>query len=332
MQNGVGYLKIFKFFFAPLVRVHLQIMVMKKRFLYLLFFVQIFAFAQNLKTIPGLWWMQLPLINPAASAANSELNAAVGTHLYPNGNLFTYGNEAFGSIDVLLDKMHSGVGFSYFSNNINQILNPKESFFMYQRFGLNYNYQINLPNSASLAVGTRVELVRQSWNYLNWLTPSGEIDPSLMPANGHGSDVNIGFGLHYQSELLMAGASIMPAANVFDGANFITPSSDLQFYGGYFPRISEEFVLETHALVSFYGINADASALASIAAQLRYNDLLYAGLGFNFEQDAFNTIQVLLGVNISRKMRLQYTYLFDLSEITFGNTHAICLQYRIAKS
>jgi type IX secretion system PorP/SprF family membrane protein len=288
------------------------------------------AYAQPIKMIYNQWWLQLPQLNPAASAVADNLNAAIGSRLGKN-DFSVDGSLLYARIDGRINAINSGLGFSYFNSNPEALGNRDTLYFMQQRFMFNYNYQFTFANQSVLSAGVAFDIIRNSWNW-DWFPPDNSNDPALPPGNGMGNDMNLGFGLHYQAEKLYAGLSFMPAFNLLDQANLIDPQNELYAYLGYRPQLSTLLDLELGLLFNYTDDESSASSNLSANAKLWLLNMFYAGVGFGHFVNSPNNVDILVGIEIYQRLSIHYGYIVMLSELSLANKnqHVISIQYRIS--
>lgn len=287
--------------------------------------------AQPIKQIYNQWWLQLPQLNPAASAVADDLNAAIGSRLGKN-DFNIDGSLLYARVDGRLNAINSGLGFSYFNSNPEALGNRDTNYFMQQRFMFNYNYQFTFANQSVLSAGVAFDIIRNSWNW-DWFPPSNSNDPALPPRNGMGNDMNLGFGLHYQAKKLYAGLSFMPAFNLVDQANLIAPQNEIYAYLGYRPQLSELLDLELGLLFDYTDGEFNASSDISANAKLWLLDMFYGGVGMGHLTNSPNVVDVLVGLEVHHIFSIHYAYIITISDLSLANPnkHAISLQYRIGR-
>jgi len=279
--------------------------------------------------IANQWWLQRELFNPAASGIDTKLSTAIGGRIggYAEPSVF-FGNNYYGRIDGKLSSINSGIGFSYFTQNPEYLLDSVTNYLTRQRFALNYNYQFTLANNAVLALGFSADVIHNYWN-LNWLPPDNPNDPFLPPQNGAGSDVNLGFGVMYQAKNWHIGISMMPSINLIDEVNLSYPFQVYYLTSAVKAHFNDHFAVEGGLL---FAIDEDSYYLFNPNLKLWLNDAHYLGVAVSRGDFFWESNDLLLGLTLWKHWSIHYTYSFLQSD-SFrppSNSHTIGLQFALA--
>lgn len=282
--------------------------------------------AQERNYINSQWWLQRPLINPAASGVGYTFQAAAGSRLGADNYDLGDGSLLYGRVDGKINAINSGIGFSYFNNNPEQLGNDGGNYNLRQRFLLNYNYQIEFANQTTLALGTSLEVIYNSWNIL-WLPPSNGNDPALTPPSGDGTDINIGFGAYYSGNNWHVGLSMVPAINLKDDNNLVDSENMYYFTAAYNFNITDKVSIEPGILA--HTIHFKTSYNFNLKAW--YDRAYYAGVGVNLDGDYPDSYDLLLGIQIIHGLSFQYAYNSIISDISslIPNRHVISIVYQL---
>ena len=280
-------------------------------------------------SITNQWWLQQPLLNPATSGINNKISAAIGSRL---GGTKTQveGSVSYMRLDAKLNGINSGIGFSYFNNNPEYLLNnDSANFIMRQRIALNYNYQFTFDDASILSIGTTLDIERIAWSLDVY--HGSPINPIIPPQNGPGNDINLGFGIFYKAANWNAGVSLVPSINLLDEINLNTPSPSLQFMASIDQHLENNLSLQSGVLFGFPTEQPLASNYyLNVFMKLWFaNGNIYAGLAYNSIPTSPESIDLLLGLNLGKRLALHYAYAIAISNYAGVNTnrHILSLSY-----
>ena len=210
-------------------------------------------------------------------------------------------NTFTGIYEIKLESLNSGVGGGY----LEDVIGLSSS----KRIYLNYAYHLELENSlisfGAATVFNHVEFHKG----LN--APQTETNVTLDPniSSGHGTKLNINFGLTYKREKLEIGLSSTQINEpTYNEINFKNTRHYFTF-ASYDLKLSNQFDLKP----SFY-FKSDGEAWgAELNSLFTYKKQYWMGLTYRHK----NTVAFQLGVDIKEKYRVGYAY--DYATSTLGN-------------
>ncbi len=275
--------------------------------------------------IPQQWWVQKPLLNPAASGLSGKLDAAMGSRLGGFQSQFE-GILSYARVDGRIDGINSGIGFSYFNNNPEYLFAKDSNFVMRQRLAFNYNYQFTFSKNSILSLGVVFDIERVAWQIDGH--PANPGNPSIPPQTGTGNDFNLGFGIFYQARFWQAGVSLVPAINLEDQVNLNDPNPKLNIMiSGRYP-FDNDLAIEGGTLISIPENQID---IITLNTKIWLANAYYAGVAFTYQYNFPDSFDLLLGLNLLNRFDVHYVYSIGLSDLANinANRHIISLQYRI---
>ena len=254
-------------------------------------------------------------VNPAYTGSKDALNISGLTRqqwLGIDGAPRTYG--LFAHTPLANDKIGLGIGMSHETIGTNQV-----------SIGyLNFAYRIRLSRGI-LALGLKGSVGYYDPRYYEIVnvTP-GDIGFDTAES---GVAFNFGFGAYYYSQNFYLGFSIPRMLNsvYIDGVNDRFDISDWTYYlqGGYVYDVNPDFSIMPSAMLK---LTSGASPQLNVSLMgLAWNTLW---LGADYRTD--NSLAAIVGVQISKSLRVMYSYGFDLDNTYnqwLGGTHEISISY-----
>lgn len=285
------------------------------------------GFGQNF-FIPEQWWVQKPLLNPAASGLSGKLDAAMGSRLGGFQSQFE-GILSYARVDGRIDGLNSGIGFSYFNNNPEYLFAKDSNFVMRQRLAFNYNYQFTFSENSILSLGIVLDIERVAWQIDGH--PANPVNPAIPPQASAGNDFNLGFGIFYQSRFWQTGVSLVPSVNLKNEVNLNTPNPKFHILAsGHYP-FENDLAIAGGVLVS---LQEDTHHIINLNTKIWLANAYYAGIAVTSQKNYPDSFDLLLGLSLLNSFQVHYTYSIGISDLANinANRHIISLQYRIAKS
>lgn len=298
--------------------------IMKKGMTIFLFLLGCSSIMAQQFFIPNQWWIQKPMLNPAASGTSGKLDAVMGSRLGGFRNAFE-GSLTFGRVDGRIGAINSGWGVSYFNNNPEYLFVTDSNFVMRQRLAVNYNYQIQLGEHVLMSLGAVLDVHRVAWQ-LDFFG-NGPNDPAIPPQAGPGHDVNIGFGVWFQGKNWQLGASSVPAINLIDEVNLNDPVNTLFIHASGRIPLDEDIDIAAEMLYA----NSQLTQIVNANLAVWIANAYYAGVGVTYQRNYPDSFDMMLGLSFMNRFRLHYVYSIGISELSNinANRHIISLQYRI---
>jgi type IX secretion system PorP/SprF family membrane protein len=188
-------------------------------------------------------------------------------------------------------------------------------------------YRLGL-KSGTLSFGLQLGLVSLSENLSQLNLQS---DQQFMVSSGKKTAPNLGFGMYYSTNKWYGGISIprmiYNRIDVASGSTELQNSFNVDYFhyyitGGGVVNLSNAIKLRPNAMMK---VVKGAPAQLDINANLLFNDMIWAGLGYR-TGDAMN---LMLGAFINKQLRIGYSYDYTLSALQDYNTgsHEIMIGY-----
>jgi type IX secretion system PorP/SprF family membrane protein len=184
-----------------------------------------------------------------------------------------------------------------------------------------YHFQIG---SGKLGVGLDVDFLQHSIDG-KFIPPDGTtiIDPAIPQASVNGTAFDMGGGLYFHSEKLYIGASATHLLESQVDLDKFKKEFKRHYYGmiGYSFDLSPSLALKP----SFFVKNVTDNTTMDFNLNLHINNRFWIGGSYRTE----DAIVAMLGLNITDKLRLGYSYDITTSDIkTYSDgTHEIMLGY-----
>ena len=185
-------------------------------------------------------------------------------------------------------------------------------------------YHFGLGGSAKLGVGLDFDFLQHSIDG-TFIPPDGNtvIDPAIPTKSVSGTAFDMGGGLYFHSEKLYIGVSATHLLESKVDLDKFKKEFKRHFYGmiGYSFDLSPSLALKPSIFVK----NVTDNTTADFNLNLHINNRFWIGASYRTE-DAF---VALLGLNITEKLRLGYSYDFTTSNIKkySDGSHEIMLGY-----
>jgi len=254
-------------------------------------------------------------VNPAFAGSSEAiclhaLYRAQWVNFDGNPKTFVFGADA-----PLLDNK-VGVGLSVLSDKIGY-----ESTLMGKLAGA-YHFTIG---SGKLGVGLDFDFLQKTLDGSKFNPPDGKNvdDPAIQYSSVNGTAFDMGAGLYYHSEKLYIGASASHLLEAKVDLGKSTNEFKRHFYGmiGYSFDLSPSLALKPSVFVK----NVTDNTTLDFNLNLHINNRFWIGAGYRTE----DAIVAMLGLNITDKLRLGYSYDITTSNIKkySDGSHEIMLGY-----
>lgn len=230
------------------------------------------------------------------------------------------------NVNVPIKALRGGVGLS--------IVNDQIGFFNNISARLMYGYQLQL-SDGTLGIGLGATFLNNQINGTEWIpadyaSPGGGFDPTLPNIQGNGFQVDMNFGVYYQSQNIWGGISstrvIESATDVesnIPGVNtFLRNSRHYYLMGGYNWAIpASNWELRPSTLVKL----ASGSTTFDFNVMGVYNNKFWGGVTYRL-QDA---VVAMIGWQATPDLRLGYSYDVGTSALSTNGSgsHEIMANY-----
>ncbi len=293
-----------------------------------LLFSSAFVQAQQTSYNANFYWLQLPLINPAASGVQESVDLALGSSFSTNNSYSS--NPLFFRADFKIAAINSGLGISYFNNNYSDLLDEStsEPLSYSQTIRINYNYQFSL-FTGTLSLGINGQYKRSSWNFPSFIPPDTPIDPELGEKSGYEEAWGIGFGTQFTKEKWHLGISYSPVFT--NNTQLYNDYSNLHTFfatGAYKFSLLKNWQIEPGVNVS---INSVAT-ITSIYTQFIFYKWAFLGASLVQGGNQPDMVTPFAAIKIVNRLYVQYGYTMLISDLNskFSNQHSLTLRYSIA--
>ncbi len=257
--------------------------------------------------INNQFWLQMPLLNAAASGVFNDVEAASGIQFggtQASTNIIdAVTPEIFCRADIFVDKLNSGFGLNYYNTNLSQLFSPTNNFVTEQRIGLNYNYQLRFNQNNLLSAGLCLDMKIKNWN-----------SELMYPETGKETAHNLGAGLLFKNKYWFAGASFLPVWRIkeYDFAEYyinlftLTAGADIPIN----QRIKiSSGINYTSGNYTIWAFNANLS--------LKFEDIFYAGAGIQKGNYYNESWQLFIGLQVSNNLLIHYSYGHIFNDFNF---------------
>ncbi len=256
------------------------------------------------------FWNTKNLFNPATSGLNYKHQATllarwqwVGANGAPDSQLASY--------SVKLDKLHGGIGVSYFRDKI--------GFSIQHQLKVNYSYQIQLKNESILSIGLSGGINNYRMTP-TWVPPTTDPDPSL-PESFKQTNFMSDFGIAYSRNKFNTGISVTQL-NVQSNSYSYQYAEHFYLFADYIFGKASGFQFKPQVWV-----RTDLVKLSSdINLTSFYKEKYSLGIGYR-NRDAFC---LNLGWDIKNKFRIGYAYDITVSKLNnavSGGSHEFVLGF-----
>ena len=215
------------------------------------------------------------------------------------------------------------VGVSFLNDNIGGILNENNVF-------ADIAYKISVSDKGFLSFGTKLGGLFFNANTSNLRLQSGSVATDIaFQENINRRFLNIGFGIYFNSEKFYLGVS---APNLLEPDYLENSTADVKSSEQRHGFLTAGYIFDftgRYRLKPSFMLKAVRGSIVSLDlnTNLLINDKFEIGISYRV-QDA---LAMLAGFNINRKIRVGYSYDFNISKLRQFNSgsHEIILMYRI---
>lgn len=286
-----------------------------------------FAFGQQ-NFIANQYWLQMPMLNPAASGTKNLFELASGFRVNSEkGYSAEFGSPFYVRVDWFIPTIKSGFGFSYYDDYANLWFKYQPEYYYLQNFKFNYNTQIEVERKKFLSLGFNID-----WQHMDWQLPWRFSDPPPAPARpadtASQNVVQMGFGGWYTTPNFYFGLSMLPIFKLVAEDGLYEPQTHWNMLGGYHFEISDDWKITPMVLVN-YGTKASNM---NLGVQFSRSDWLYFGVNANYytitkTDYADASLNFFLGITILDFLGINYCYSAAYTETSSANTqnHSISL-------
>lgn len=268
--------------------------------------------------------------NPAAAGLENTLIATAG---YRTQWVGIPGNPVSQRIsaELPLNIISSGIGFTAEFDELGAR--------RYSRFGFAYNYQFTRGrNKLSIGFNTRLNQIRLLGDQLR--TPDGNYNQdqniivhndALLPSGQINSkQLSFGAGLFYKTDLLEIGLSALHLSEPVVKLEAINWSLKRQynFFLRYQMDVLGSWELRPSLLLRSDGVQTQAE----ISAILQREKNIFFGTSLRgYNENTFDAVVLMAGLNLSSKVNLAYAYDLSLSALrdAQSGSHEIVVGYRL---
>ncbi|GAB3889645.1 PorP/SprF family type IX secretion system membrane protein [Spirosoma agri] len=238
------------------------------------------------------------------------------------GNLDNGGvqNSQILSFNMPLARIKSGIGI--------YVLNDKAAANYNQSVQLSYAYRLALKNG-TLSLGVQAGMFNKGYDY-GQLRPSEAGDPLIPTGRISQAKPDIGAGVYYNTTDYWVGVSVnhLNKASYTLGTdrstNPLYPSAYLT--AGYRLGIGYDIDIQPSVLIQYATLGGIRNSTATVNVVGTYDNRLWAGVGYRFQDAAM----VTAGINLMRNNALRVGYSLDLvigSSVKSATSHEIMLAY-----
>lgn len=195
---------------------------------------------------------------------------------------------------------------------------------------MSYAYRIKFGRKATLSMGLQMGFTDYKARYSTLRTGTSN-DPNFANNDVRGFLPNFGSGVFFSSEKFYAGISVPFLLNNFftDENNAGGAEQIRHFFGmaGFIIELSRSLKLKPSGLIKMV---PGAPVELDLNANLLIDDLFWVGLSYR----SFDSIDLLLEVQLNSKLRFGYAYDFTTTDLGRVNTgsHEIMLNYVLSFS
>lgn len=233
--------------------------------------------------------------------------------------------------NIPIQALRGGIGLS--------IVNEQIGYFSNVSARLGYAYQLQLAQG-SLGIGVGAGFLNRSLNNAQWIpsgvdpasgTP-GTSDPALAGANASGFQIDLDFGLYYQSDRIWAGVSSSRMLEsslqvdnfpTGDKTAFFRNSRHYFVMGGYNWAIpGSNWELRPSALVK---LSQGGPPTYEVNASGVYNKQIWGGVTYRLE----DAVAAMVGYQFTPSFRAGYSYDVATAQLSgsAGGSHELMVQY-----
>lgn len=270
------------------------------------------------------------IFNPAVAGTNDALDISA---FYRAQWVGLNGNPEYQTItaDMPVYRINSGIGVSFFSDRIGAENNLD--------IRLSYSY-ITSVGSSKLSFGVYGGIMQKSIDGTKLQAPQGLYEPQVINHNDDFIPVgkvsafapDAGLGVYIGNERYSAGLSVTGLLeSTYDfqldaQTTRITRKRHFYLSGSYLIPVSDNFTI----IPSLLAKSDLVEHQIDINALLLYNEVIWAGVSYrgynNRSQDA---IAAMLGAQLTRNLKVGYSYDFGLSELKQVNSgsHELFINY-----
>lgn len=252
-------------------------------------------------------------VNPASAGSNEAICASL---LYRAQWVSFDGAPKTGVLGVEAPLLNNKVGVGL------SILTDKIGFENTLQGKLAANYKFNVGNG-KLAIGVDFDYMQHEIDGKFKAPDQTANDPAIPKSAVSGSAFDLGSGLYYNSEKLYVGLSATHLLESEVDLDNFKKEYKRHFYGmiGYTIDLTPTVALKPMVFVK----NVTDNTTFDINLNAHFNDRFWVGVSYRNE----DAIVGLLGLNITEKLRLGYSYDFTTSDIKdySDGTHEIMLGY-----
>lgn len=262
----------------------------------LVFFVlNCFYFNAQQDLLVTQFWNLKSFYNPAAAGLNYKHQATllarwqwIGVNGAPYSQLASY--------SVKLDKLHGGLGVSYFRDKI--------GFSIQQQLKIIYNYQIQLKNESTLSIGLSGGISNFRMTP-TWFPPKMVIDPNL-PISFKQTNFMSDFGIAYSRNKFNTGISITQLSIPLHTDNY-QYAEHFYVFADYIFGNPEGFQFKPQALMRTDLVKMSGDINLTAWYKQKYS----LGIGFR----TVDAISFNIGWDIKRIFRVGYSYDLTINKL-----------------
>jgi len=206
---------------------------------------------------------------------------------------------------------------------------------------LSYNFQIPVGKIGILAIGASGGIFQKTLDGSLILTPDGQYEGTTFNHNddlplptGRASELTPTFnaGIYFKTESFEAGLSTINIQEpVIEGTFFSTTLSRNYFFNAAYQfDLLRSVTVHPSILIKsdFIETQMEASIL------FKYNDNIFVGGSFRgYNTNTADALSLIVGLNLSEKIRLAYAYDYTLSDLNLvsNGSHEIMINYNLGR-
>lgn len=206
---------------------------------------------------------------------------------------------------------------------------------------LSYNFQIPVGKIGILAIGASGGIFQKTLDGSLILTPDGQYEGITINHNddlplptAESSELTPTFnaGIYFQTESFEAGFSTVNIQEpVIEGTFFSTKLSRNYFFNAAYQfDLLKSFTVHPSILIKSDLIETQMEA----SILFKYNDNIFVGGSFRgYNTNTADAMSLIVGLNLSEKIRLAYAYDYTLSDLNLvsNGSHEIMINYNLGR-
>ena len=206
---------------------------------------------------------------------------------------------------------------------------------------LSYNFQIPVGKIGILAIGASGGIFQKTLDGSLILTPEGQYEGLTINHNdglplptSETSELTPTFnaGIYFQTESFEAGFSTVNIQEpVIEGTFFSTTLSRNYFFNAAYQfDLLKSFTVHPSILIKSDLVETQMEA----SVLFKYNDNIFVGGSFRgYNTNTADALSLIVGLNLSEKIRLAYAYDYTLSDLNLvsNGSHEIMINYNLGR-